>query len=220
MDERHGVIVVGGGAAGLVAAIAAARAGAPVTLLERQPRVGKKLLATGNGRCNLANARLDLGRYHGADPAFAAPALAAFGVEATLGFFSGLGVAAREEEEGKIFPRSGQASSVLDLLRHELARRPVEIRCEAAVTRLTPRGDGWEAATPDGAVRGVDPGTLASRLAPGLFFAGEILDIDGDCGGFNLQWAWSSGLVAGAAAAARALARPPRSAARGGRPAG
>ncbi|HEY5999774.1 MAG TPA: aminoacetone oxidase family FAD-binding enzyme, partial [bacterium] len=55
-------------------------------------------------------------------------------------------------------------------------------------------------------VAGVDPATLESRLAAGLFFAGEVLDVDGDCGGFNLQWAWSSGHVAGAAAARRALA--------------
>jgi hypothetical protein len=54
-------------------------------------------------------------------------------------------------------------------------------------------------------VDGVDAPTLESRLAPGLFFAGEVLDIDGDCGGFNLQWAWSSGHVAGTAAAVRVL---------------
>jgi predicted Rossmann fold flavoprotein len=146
VDGRRGVIVVGGGAAGLVAAIAAARAGAPVTVLERMPRVGKKLLATGNGRCNLANARLGLERYHGRDPAFARAALETFGLEPTLAFFAGLGVAPREEDAGKIFPRSGQASSVLDLLRHELAHRGVETRCDAPVTRIAPRGGSWEVA--------------------------------------------------------------------------
>ncbi len=55
----------------------------------------------------------------------------------------------------------------------------------------------------------MSPATLESRLAPGLFFAGEILDIDGDCGGFNLQWAWSSGHLAGTGAAAHALKSPP-----------
>ena len=68
--------------------------------------------------------------------------------------------------------------------------------------------DSWREAqvTAGGvAVDEVDPATLQSRLAPGLFFAGEVLDIDGDCGGFNLQWAWSSGHVAGTSAAARAL---------------
>ena len=408
MDALRGVIVVGGGAAGMTAAIAAARAGTPVVLLERLPRVGKKLLATGNGRCNLANARPDPGHFHGEDPAFARVALGAFGLGETLRHFSELGIAAREEDGGKIFPRSGQASAVLDVLRHELSRLEVEIHCESAVSRLERRGRLWRARTTSGSlegaavvlaaggcaapqlgsngsghalaagvghrivepfpaltrirvrspwlghlkglkvegsialggtsasgeilftetglsgppvldvsrrageclrhserveavldlcpdipaaslsgllrerfaggrgstaefalvgflhkrlivpalrtagidpaagsgatdpekvralaallkawrlpvtgtgpwadaqvtaggvdVAGVHPGTLESRIAPGLFFAGEVLDIDGDCGGFNLQWAWSSGHVAGTGAAARALA--------------
>jgi predicted Rossmann fold flavoprotein len=416
VSRAPAVIVIGGGAAGMVAAIAAARGGAAVTLLERLPRVGKKLLATGNGRCNLANAHPDLARFHGEHPGFARAALAAFGLEPTLAFFRDLGVEPREEEGGKIFPRSGQASSVLDVLRHELERCGVAVRCEAPVARLQPRRGGWEVAVGQEALRcdavvlasggraspqlgsngsgyelvlplghrlvppfpaltrirvaspflkhlkgvkvegvaslvplapgvpapsalpesaageilftetglsgppildlsrrageraargletaleldlcpefaaadlaalllrrfagragasaelaligflnkrlivpvlkvagvadparpaaalgeresgavaavlkrwrfavtgtdswadaqvtaggvdvaGVDPGTLESRLAPGLFFAGEVLDIDGDCGGFNLQWAWSSGHLAGAAAA-------------------
>ena len=145
MDARRGVIVVGGGAAGMVASIAAARAGAAVTLLERMPRVGKKLLATGNGRCNLANARLEPGRFHGEHPGFAGGALGRFGLDETLAFFRALGVEPREEEGGKIFPRSGQASAVLDLLRHELARLGVDVRCDHDVRRLAPRrGGGWD----------------------------------------------------------------------------
>ena len=147
------MIVIGGGAAGMVAAIAAARRGAAATVLERMPRVGKKLLATGNGRCNFANAHLELRRFHGRDPGFAGAALAAFDLEATLAFFQGLGVEPREEEDGKIFPRSGQASAVLDVLRHELAHRGVETRCEAEVTRLVPRRGAWEVATRDGILR-------------------------------------------------------------------
>ncbi len=131
----------------MVAAIAAARRGAAVTVLERMPRVGKKLLATGNGRCNFANAHLALNRFHGTDPGFAGAALAAFDLEATLAFFRGLGIEPREEEAGKIFPRSGQAAAVLDVLRHELARRGVSTRCEAGVARLAPGRDGWEVAT-------------------------------------------------------------------------
>jgi predicted Rossmann fold flavoprotein len=149
MTERR-VIVVGGGSAGLVAAIAAARAGAPVLLLERMPRVGKKLLATGNGRCNLANARLDLSRFHGADPAFPAAALARFGLPETLRFFAGLGIHPREEEGGKLFPRSGQASAVLDVLRHELETLGVQVRCDAAVRELARRDRGWEVLAGDG----------------------------------------------------------------------
>jgi len=130
----------------MVAAIAAARHGAAVTVLERMPRVGKKLLATGNGRCNFANARLEPRRFHGKDPGFAGAALAAFDLEATLAFFRDLGIEPREEEAGKIFPRSGQASAVLDVLRHEMARLGVETRCEAAVAGLSQQRGGWEVA--------------------------------------------------------------------------
>lgn len=154
MGAHGGVIVVGGGAAGMVAAIAAARRGAAVTLLERMPRVGKKLLATGNGRCNFANAHPELRRYHGRDSGFAAAALAAFDLGATLHFFADLGIAAREEDAGKIFPRSGQAASVLDVLRHELARLGVETHCETEVTHLSRRRGSWEVATRAGEFRG------------------------------------------------------------------
>ncbi|HEY6000431.1 MAG TPA: NAD(P)/FAD-dependent oxidoreductase, partial [bacterium] len=154
MEARRGVIVVGGGAAGMVAAIAAARLGAAVALLERMPRVGKKLLVTGNGRCNLANARLEPGRYHGENPAFAGAALAAFGLAETLRFFAELGIEAREEEAGKIFPRSGQAAAVLDVLRHELARLGVETHCDAPVSHLERRRGHWRARTPAGVREG------------------------------------------------------------------
>ena len=110
------------------------------------PRVGKKLLATGNGRCNFTNAHLALQRFHGTDPGFAGAALAAFDLEATLAFFRDLGIEPRREEAGKIFPRSGQASAVLDVLRHELAHRGVATRCEAEVGGLVPRRSGWEVA--------------------------------------------------------------------------
>lgn len=149
MSRTADVIVVGGGAAGMVAAISAARRGAAVTVLERMPRVGKKLLATGNGRCNFANAQLAPRRFHGTAPGFADAALATFDLAATLAFFRGLGIEPREEEAGKIYPRSGQASAVLDVLRHELAHRGVETRCEAEVTALVPRRGGWEVATRD-----------------------------------------------------------------------
>ena len=167
--SRRSVIVVGGGAAGMVAAITAARRDAAVTVLERLPRVGKKLLATGNGRCNFANARLELTRFHGRNPGFAGAALSAFDLESTLAFFRDLGVEPREEEAGKIFPRSGQAAAVLDVLRHELARLGAATRCEAEVTRLAPRRGGWEVSVPGEALR-CDAVVLASggRASPQL----------------------------------------------------
>ena len=98
---KEQVLIIGGGAAGLTAAIAAASRGAEVTVLERLPRVGKKILATGNGRCNLTNVNLDLVNYHGENPGFARGALARFDVDRTLEFFSRLGIEPRIEEGGR-----------------------------------------------------------------------------------------------------------------------
>ena len=82
------VIVIGGGASGLMAAITAAKGGHSVTLLERQARVGRKLLSTGNGRCNLTNLNMGLPYYHGQDAAFIRPAFEALSLDATLDFFT------------------------------------------------------------------------------------------------------------------------------------
>ncbi len=404
------LVIIGGGASGMTAAIVAARLGAAAVLLERKDRVGKKLLATGNGRCNLTNLDASLSRFHGGDRAFIASVLSRFSAASAMGFFEELGVACDTEGEGRVYPRPRQASAVLDVLRWELERLKVDVRVgyevrgigcsekgfalrlaaggEVAARRLvlacggmagpqfgsdglglrlavalghrlvepaaalvplrlradflrrlkgvsvqargevrrgnetlrseageflftdsgisglpvlqlsrsasrelregrSPRlfldlfpetsleeldsalavrfrrqghktlGDGlvgllnkrlipvalaeagigyptapcaeiqpaarqalsrqlkswpleisgtmpWpEAQVTAGGVdlRDVDPATLESRIVPGLFFCGEILDVDGDCGGFNLQWAWASGFVAGSAAA-------------------
>lgn len=130
------IVVIGGGAAGLTAAIMAARNGACVTVLERMPRVGKKLLATGNGRCNLANRRLDAAHYHGRQPGFVEGVFGQFGIEETLAFFDALGVRVVEEDEGKLFPESQQASSVLDVLRYEMTQRGVAEVCDATVQTI------------------------------------------------------------------------------------
>ena len=104
MAEAKRVTVIGGGSSGMMAAISAARSGAAVMLLERKDRVGKKLLVTGNGRCNLSNADCSQSRFHGGEPGFVTRVLSAFPVNATIDFFEKLGVACKTEEEGKIFP--------------------------------------------------------------------------------------------------------------------
>lgn len=140
MTARRQVAVIGGGSSGMVAAINAARAGAGVVLLERMNRVGKKLLATGNGRCNLTNADCQLARFHGGDRAVIAAVLAQFPVPETLAFFERLGIAWKVEEDGKIYPRSDQASAVLDVLRYELQQLEVEILVDADVVAIRPEG--------------------------------------------------------------------------------
>ena len=137
------VAVIGGGASGLVAAISAARNGARVTVLERADRVGKKLLATGNGRCNFTNINASERNYHGAHPAFVSEVVHAFWVEETLQFFEELGILARVEEEGKIYPYSGQASAVLDVLRMEAERVGVQVRCGFEARLIQPGRKGF-----------------------------------------------------------------------------
>ncbi len=150
MSSTRSVTIVGGGASGMMAAISAARAGAAVTLLERMPRVGKKLLATGNGRCNLTNIDCPVSRYHGGSDGFIASVLGQFTVEETLSFFEGLGIACRTEDEGKVYPHSGQASAVLDVLRYELEQQRVRLVVEADVAAIVSGGKAFALQLQDG----------------------------------------------------------------------
>lgn len=365
VPARCDVCVVGGGAAGLAAAIAAGEAGASVVVLERAAACGRTILATGNGRCNLSNARLEWRRYN--DPTFVEAVCGPrFGAD-VLAFFEGCGLAVAEEEGGRLYPLSRQAASVREVLLARARRAGVTLAPAREVTELRREGDGWSVsyagvgagavgarrvvlavgggeglvrslglacapfepvlcalacAAPDGVsldaldgrrahvvarllrdgaevareegevlfrgyglsgitvfdlsraarpgdvialdltdgldearaqqlaeaaggcaglldpviaralgdsldvardlrfvvtgpaeperaqvtrggllTRQFNPATLEARGLPGLFACGEALDVDGACGGFNLAWAWKSGLVAGAAAA-------------------
>ncbi len=137
------IAIIGAGAAGMAAAITAAASGTNrVILLERQARVGKKLLATGNGRCNLSNWNAGASHYHGADRDFVLPALEAFPVQSTLDFFQTLGLYTVTEPGGRIYPYSDQANSVVDVLRFALDRRNVELKlgCEVTGVKKTAKG--------------------------------------------------------------------------------
>lgn len=124
-------IVVGGGASGMAAAIMAARQEADVMILEHMDRVGKKLLATGNGKCNLTNLSVRSDCYHSSYPDFPMKVLDLFSVRDTLLFFEELGLLTKNKN-GYIYPNSEQATAVLDLLRIELNRRkiPVVLNCQ------------------------------------------------------------------------------------------
>ena len=135
------VIVIGGGASGMMAAITASRQGADVTILERNPRVGKKILATGNGRCNFTNINTDVSYYNGNNPKFVYSALAQFNVYRTIEFFEELGIAHKVEDMGKVFPMSDQASSVLDVLRYEMEKRKVKVLCNTYVKNIIVKGN-------------------------------------------------------------------------------
>lgn len=127
--------IVGGGASGMMAAIAAAEEGASVTLLEGNDRLGRKILATGNGKCNLGNEKLDPGEYYAGSPEFLESCLKRFGTEETMAFFreSGLLVKSRN---GYLYPMSEQASSVLDVLRYKLRRLGVGVITECKIEHI------------------------------------------------------------------------------------
>ena len=140
--RKKDICVIGGGASGMMAAISAARLGASVTILERMDRVGKKILATGNGRCNLTNQNIRIERYHGKNSKFIYGAFGQFTVQQTLNFFEMLGIACKVEEE-KVYPFSDQASSVLDVLRYEMKRLGIQEVCGMEVTQIIPTKKGF-----------------------------------------------------------------------------
>jgi len=123
-----GICVIGGGASGMAAAISAARFGASVTVAEGNPRVGKKLLSTGNGRCNLTHVSPSPEAYRG-DADFIADVLGELGATGAFTFFKSLGVLLQSDREGRVYPYSNSANTVLDALRRELDRLGVEVVC-------------------------------------------------------------------------------------------
>lgn len=136
--------IIGAGASGMAAALAASEnPGVQVVLLERQARVGRKLQATGNGRCNLSNLHALEGGYHGQEPTFARPALEAMPPEKTLEWFRDLGLYTVAEESGRVYPYSDQANSVVDILRLALDRKNVILRAGFEVQKVRKTAEGF-----------------------------------------------------------------------------
>ena len=136
--------IIGAGASGMAAALAAAEnMDAQVILMERQARVGKKLSATGNGRCNLTNLHAMEGGYHGDDASFAEPALKAFDVDQTLEWFSEMGLYTVAEDSGRVYPYSDQANSVVDILRFALERENIRLLTGCEVTKVKKTDGGF-----------------------------------------------------------------------------
>lgn len=126
------IAVVGGGAAGMMAAVHAARAGARVTVYERNDRVGKKILSTGNGKCNFSNERMSADDYYGSGKELIDTVYSVFGVSQTKEFFAGLGMRIKNRN-GYLYPASEQASTVLDVLRYEMDRLKITIHTNRQV---------------------------------------------------------------------------------------
>ena len=128
------VVILGGGAAGLTAAISAAQEGADVKIFEMSARVGQKILATGNGRCNLTNMQLGPADYNA--PEFVAPTLDAWGPERMRAWFEHFGLLTVEEREGRVYPLSNMANSVLDVLRLACQRLGVRTIINSKVSNV------------------------------------------------------------------------------------
>ena len=150
--------IIGAGASGMAAALAAAaNPDVQVVLMERQARVGRKLSATGNGRCNLTNLHAMAGGFHGDDAAFAQPALKAFDVDATLNWFMSLGLYTVVEEWGRVYPYSDQANSVVDVLRFALEKSNIQLLTGFEVQKVKKTDDGFR-------VESAEDSVLCDRL--------------------------------------------------------
>ena len=137
----YDIIIVGAGASGLVAAITAARQGRHVLIIEQKDKIGKKLLATGNGKCNFTNANMDLSFFHG-DRTLIEEVLRQFSQEDCLSFFRELGVYPKNKN-GYYYPNSEQASSVVMALELELKKLSVEVVLKETVTDIEWKKQGF-----------------------------------------------------------------------------
>lgn len=137
--------IIGGGASGMAAALAAAEnEDVQVMLLERQARVGRKLQATGNGRCNLTNLHAAEGGYHGSEASFSDYAIGQFPPEAALNWFRSLGLYTVAEESGRVYPYSDQANSVVDVLRFALEKPNIDVKLGFEVQKVKKTAGGFQ----------------------------------------------------------------------------
>ena len=134
------IAVIGGGASGLMAAITAKKSGKEVIILERKDRILKKVLITGNGRCNITNVNANISNYFGKNISSVENILNRFTPQDTMDFFNELGIICDEENRGKVYPLSGQASSVVDALRFEAERLGIKIETEFYVRKIEKDG--------------------------------------------------------------------------------
>ena len=167
VDMVKSVAVVGAGASGMMAAVWAARAGAKVTVYERNDRVGKKILATGNGKCNFSNEKMGSSWYFGSGKAMIDSIYQSFGLRETLQFYEELGMRIRNRN-GYLYPASEQASTVLDMLRYEMHRLAITIHTDQQIVGIRKQKDGMQLETKDHHKRQYDAVILAcgGKAAP------------------------------------------------------
>ncbi len=181
MKSRR-VIVIGGGASGLVAAITAAKEGALVTIIEQKDRLGKKILSTGNGRCNLTNEYMESKCFRGDDTAIVPVVLGQFGYQETVRFFEELGIILKSRQ-GYIYPISDQATTVLDVLKMEVSRLNIQVQLEESVTSIRKTKKGFQVKTDKANYNG-DAVILAAggKASPVLGSDGSGYGLAKECG--------------------------------------
>lgn len=251
------IAVVGGGPAGMMAAIAAGEQGADVTLFDGNEKLGKKLYITGKGRCNVTNDADSDAFFKNIprNPRFLYSCYAAFDNEALMKRIEDAGVPLKVERGGRVFPQSDKASDITKALERMMSKSGVRVCLRSKVKEILPSDGGFDLCLPgqtrhfdrvilacggasypstgsDGSgyalakglpvhaagfrpiaeaivtrggvsVKEVDPKTMESKIVPGVYLCGEMLDVDGFTGGFNIQIAASTGCAAGRAAGSR-----------------
>ena len=146
------MVVIGGGASGLLASILISRKNMKVTLLEKSNKIGKKILASGNGKCNIGNINPALSFYHSNNPQFIEKVLKGYGAKEIMNIFKTIGIEIIEGEDGKLFPISLQASSVLDILEYEAKKFGVEIICNCNIKQILKNNNEFIIKTDDNSI--------------------------------------------------------------------
>lgn len=146
------IIIVGGGASGIICAIRAGEKNKrkKILILEKQSKIGRKLMATGNGRCNLTNINAEKKYYHGSFAKNMDVVLDKCSANRVINIFSSYGLNTKEDSEGRIYPYSNHASSVLDVLKLKLEELNIEVVCDTAVNKISKKGNTFSVATNNG----------------------------------------------------------------------
>jgi len=183
------VLVIGGGASGMMAAISAAREGARVTILEGGDRLGRKLGATGNGKCNFTNTLQEPGCYHSRDPLFPWAAISSFTSSETIRFFLELGLYSKSRN-GYMYPHCEQAKAVIDVLRNELTRLGVKIHLEAVPAQAVKNEDGFQVTMDNGYMYRADALILSTGSA-----AGGVKGTENSARGYDLARSFGHSVI-------------------------
>ena len=146
----YDLIIIGGGASGIMAAITASQYSEKVLIIEKNNRIGKKVLVTGNGRCNYTNTLLKSTDFN--NPSFVEQTLNQFSVEDTIAFFETLGIEPKFEDEGKTYPLSEQSSSFLDVFLYELKLRNISVELNQEIISINKKNEVFKLTSNDNSV--------------------------------------------------------------------